>query len=80
MLGRVVLQQFRRDYLRPIGKQFICAPPCQSAPAEALSKASTTAPVCQGNDAHLGCRPLIEVDDPAFQPDRGRRSTMTPAC
>jgi hypothetical protein len=35
----------------------------KSALAETLSEASTRAPVCQGNDAHPGNRPLRLIDN-----------------
>jgi hypothetical protein len=45
-----------------------------SALAEACLKTSTKALVCQGNDAHLGCRLLRGIDNPALSSAAGWQS------
>jgi threonine dehydrogenase-like Zn-dependent dehydrogenase len=47
---------------------------------EPLSQASTRALVCQGNDAHSGCRSLIGVDNPSCLSSHDQGRALTPAC
>ena len=55
-------------------------PPYGSAPAEVLSKASTRALVCQGNDAHLGCRLIRRIDNPASLTSAIRHGLPAGSC
>ena len=43
-------------------------------------KASTRAPVGQGNDAPCGCRPLLIVDNPAFHSSAARHGSIAGSC
>jgi hypothetical protein len=52
----------------------------RSTPAEALSRTSTRVLVCQGNDAHYGCRPLTVVDNPASLTSAPCHSSIPRSC